>query len=658
MVLPSLPGTGFFVIVGLLLGLLIVCERMALLPAALSFAAPLRALRPLFLPLVAVLAVGTIALSPVLQLLICAALLPLAWWLILLPESRRFKAVLRWEGPLICKLIWPFTVILLLGVPLALLLEGAFTDTPHFDQIGGTATVILSLALGIWLFAGLLRAVSYATSWLRALTAFAFVLLGLRAGMAAGFLPGDSHVNGVSPTVFVVAALGLFVFDALLETIAAKRAREPDSASRGWRAVGPLLGLRNLLLPAEVPRIAERWGFSMALVAAAVLLVSVAYGLVATNQPGAEVATPEGEHVHPELPTVRPEEQSDLALAKEFTPVLALTRNEPWSPISAAAYFEQAPKIEAVTESGPPGTPSRHVTSLDQLERTCPDLVATPCYKLDSHCASGEGGCAQGKPWKGKRDTNHLYREGALYFRVLHKGEARGRGKIGARTPNAFVDRGPFHDLSILVQYWYFYRYDEWKTSAFAGQLVQRHQGDWEAVTIGFSNERPLFVAYSAHCAGTWRYWKEIEVSNKLLRPWTHPLVAVAEGSHANYPKADQKRSPDWASCSRTLPARTSTAISYASNIRDKTEYGWEWYPPAPPAHGWLEADTSKPPMSFPGTWGIDDTTTFENFKSNQLGHGVGPRSPSQQPLWEKPVLKIFCEDYTGPSGYNGCEGE
>jgi hypothetical protein len=205
-----------------------------------------------------------------------------------------------------------------------------------------------------------------------------------------------------------------------------------------------------------------------------------------------------------------------------------------------------------------------------------------------------------------------------------------------------------------LLQYWYFYRYDESESTVFAGQLVQKHEGDWEVVTIGLSDEKPLFVAYSAHCAGTWRYWREIEVSDQLPRPWTHPLVAVAEGSHANYPKADQKRSPDWAHCAHKLPAGTSTAIDYASNIRDRTEYGWLWYPAA---DGWREANVLALPMSFPGTWGKEDTTTLVNFKENLLNDppGPGPASPPLQASWRKPVPLIFCEGYTGPKTYHGC---
>ncbi len=40
------------------------------------------------------------------------------------------------------------------------------------------------------------------------------------------------------------------------------------------------------------------------------------------------------------------------------------------------------------------------------------------------------------------------------------------------------------------------------------GQLPgihQHHEGDWEAVTVGLSADRPLFVDWSAHCAGEWR---------------------------------------------------------------------------------------------------------------------------------------------------------
>jgi len=185
--------------------------------------------------------------------------------------------------------------------------------------------------------------------------------------------------------------------------------------------------------------------------------------------------------------------------------------------------------------------------------------------------------------------------------------------------------------------------YDEWETHVFAGKLVQRHEGDWEAVTIGLSDTDPLFVAYSAHCAGTWVPWEEAELSDRLGGR-AHPLVAVAEGSHANYPRADQKRSPDWAGC-QGAPEGTTTLLSYASNIRDKTEYGWEWYPEESGIHVVSETEA---PMSFPGYWGAGESTTLYGFfKKTALGNGHAPETPSEQPLWRTPVTKIFCGNYS-----------
>jgi hypothetical protein len=42
-------------------------------------------------------------------------------------------------------------------------------------------------------------------------------------------------------------------------------------------------------------------------------------------------------------------------------------------------------------------------------------------------------------------------------------------------------------------------RHNESEQRLLLGTLVQRHEGDWEAVTTGVSRKRPLFVANSAH---------------------------------------------------------------------------------------------------------------------------------------------------------------
>ena len=89
--------------------------------------------------------------------------------------------------------------------------------------------------------------------------------------------------------------------------------------------------------------------------------------------------------------------------------------------------------------------------------------------------------------------------------------------------------------------------------------------------------------------------------------PRLHPIVAVAEGSHANYFETQDRRSPDWAGCANRLPDGAATLISYASNIRDETEDGQTW---RPLGNQLIILKRHTRPMSFVGTWG-EDTRTF-----------------------------------------------
>ena len=92
--------------------------------------------------------------------------------------------------------------------------------------------------------------------------------------------------------------------------------------------------------------------------------------------------------------------------------------------------------------------------------------------------------------------------------------------------------RSTHHDR-ILVQYWYPYFYNDfWNT----------HEMDWEVVMIIFketkSGPQPIVCACSAHHGGHWLAWPDVEKANDRKEPLpygTHPIVYVANGSHANY---------------------------------------------------------------------------------------------------------------------------
>jgi hypothetical protein len=88
------------------------------------------------------------------------------------------------------------------------------------------------------------------------------------------------------------------------------------------------------------------------------------------------------------------------------------------------------------------------------------------------------------------------------------------------------VDKDP----SILeIQYWLYYAYNPGVRG-----LLGAHDHDWEKVFICFDKtlNKPLYVYFSQH------YWFEQFVSwgDVEKRGFTHPVVYVANGSHASYP--------------------------------------------------------------------------------------------------------------------------
>ena len=60
--------------------------------------------------------------------------------------------------------------------------------------------------------------------------------------------------------------------------------------------------------------------------------------------------------------------------------------------------------------------------------------------------------------------------------------------------------------------------------------FYDKHEADWEGVTVFLHGTNPLGVSYSAHQGRRWSQW-----SSQSTQGATHPIVYVAHGSHANY---------------------------------------------------------------------------------------------------------------------------
>lgn len=613
-------STPFLILLGFGLGALVLVDPRGKVSLFLKpFVTLARSLRPLLLLLFVAAAVAMTEYSPVAVVLVSAALAVLAWRLILVPERRKSTGEedpswgrdFRLAGGA-CLLAALALVVLLV---LAHLLLGI--ADPYLAAADDPPSALLLIAVVLWALAAALRLVSFATTLLRAAVA---ALLGLAVYLLlseAGLLPGTDWLgdDGLARARdMALIALGLLLLDALAGLLRGKEQKTPAKRRRDafrWAAIA---------------------GLGIASVAAAFLALSTLWGMLEAADRGGPLNPPDSEvaDARPIAPGAA-DAEGDIDLARRFAPVLAFAEDERWTPIAVDEYVEEA------TLSGPPGTRASGWTAAT-LPNTCPAFGETSCYELTLGCDAGgqlspraEALC-EGRIREGER----LHREGAVYVRVLERGRREPEEPRGA-----FIARGPYAErLDVLLQYWFFYPYNEWRTPVFAGELVQRHEADWEAVTVGLDTERrPLFVADSAHCGGSWEPWSEVEASTRLPGPRTHPLVAVARGSHANYQSAEERRAPDWASCAGA-PEGVTTAISYASNIRDETEPGWLWYPPA---DGWLPAKARLAPMTFPGAWGADDRTILKNFKTTVLHEGDAPRTPSLQGLWRDPVRTIFC---------------
>jgi hypothetical protein len=580
--------------------------------AAKPFLTLAKTLRPLLLPLLVVIAVGAVSFSLAAQLLITAALAVLAWRLILVPEDEKSAKELKPPHGLLGRLVLQGGIVALLGLAVVVLSRLLGLDNPYLAAVSDLVSGLLLLALLLWVGAIALRLYSFATTLLRGLVSVALGLALLVVTVGGGVLPGKDAVAENWPLeagILVLIALLLLGLDAVLG-VRARVERKPRGDER-WAST------RNA---ADV-------GVSTAAAAALVLALSTIGGLIDAEDRGDALNPPEEEVAEIRAPAPT-DDEGGMELARRYAPVLAFSDEERWAPVRVDSYVAEA-KL-----SGPPKTRER-VEKIAKLPSRCREVGRSSCYELTIECERGDLPCAKGR----LRAPGRLYRDGGVYVRVLRKGDPP-----EGEPRDVFAQVGPFrHELEILIQYWYFYRFNEWRAPLFAGLLVQRHEADWEAVTIGLDEERkPLFVADSAHCAGSWLAWDEVEASTRLPGPRIHPLVAVAEGSHANYPDPEDTRSPDWTSCAGG-PAGVTTALSYASNIRDRTEFGWLWYPPA---DGWIPARPTEPPMSFAGAWGADDLTLLRNFAVHELHKGEAPKSPPLQGLWQDPVRSIFCGKY------------
>ncbi|HEY3185580.1 MAG TPA: Vps62-related protein [Gaiellaceae bacterium] len=360
----------------------------------------------------------------------------------------------------------------------------------------------------------------------------------------------------------------------------------------------------------------RRWGFLAAMTSAVVFVVAFAAAAIDAQAP--DLAHRRSQPV--EIAGENLEDADADTIARAFRPTIELAADEKWAPTDVTRYLANTDLYDTTTDEVVDDAP----VDLKSRDRRCADPTQNTCFYLS---------CSEERAEACVRSSTEA--DPVVVYAHVMRRDIPGQARFFADGP------GWTGELSTIVEYWFFYPYDRWEAVTPVGYLVQQHEGDWEAIVIGISGDLPRVIGFSSHCGGHWFRWSDAE------RDGTHPVVAVALGSHANYRHEWSGRPPDWGSC-RNVPEDATWALTYASNVRDTTGGGRtiEWKSVG--VHTIRDGDKDDARIfSFPGRWGRQDTTTVGGIgtahATHELGEpGPGPTSPGIKRLWNRPLATMF----------------
>jgi hypothetical protein len=612
---------GGLLALGLLLGVLAASGFALLLAMLRPVGALLAAARPLGVAALLIVAAGTIDSPVVLQLIAGMVAMLLGLTLLVRPEWPQFVRAL---DTALKPAVTPdekrrqrrWVLLFAVGVGVVIVLALLLPPGDSLEARGGLAAFLFALAVVLLGVSILLRLLGYSRSIVRLPVAVLMVLAGVRLAMSAGLLPGADFPVSVLLLV-ALAGVGLLAAVAVdtWSWVSAQHSADQESLSRA-------IALERPVIPRVITDGASAFGIIAGLLASVALLGAMVLSANPGEATGAIADSLEARAPGPppaDLATMDPE-----MLGRTYAPLLLFSKSSLWSPVSVDDYISKADDSVTVRDWEKQPVDTGKLRELSD----CPTVVPVPCYTITTGCTDGGAECAQAiaPPAEGERRS-----DGVVYVRVIKRGEPR-----PDRSPNAFDAVGRYAgQVETIVQYWFFYAFDDWISPVIAGQLRQYHEADWEAVTIGFSAEEPLFVGFSQHCGGEWYPWKDVRVTDG-----TRTVVAVAEGSQANYRYPNPSQAPDWTGCAN-LPARTTTLVSYASNIRDRTSADWSW---SPPSDGFEFVDARDFPMNVVARWAPYSRTELQTLHETHPlgGDASGPATPSTQRLWREPMRTIF----------------
>jgi hypothetical protein len=302
-------------------------------------------------------------------------------------------------------------------------------------------------------------------------------------------------------------------------------------------------------------------------------------------------------------------------LAATLRPRLFFDSRERWRPLEVGMFLEESFPGGGTHEACRAGRqpPCHPVTGLAELQpkRSVPEY-------LDIH-----GEEENGTDYKSSKRECHTLKPSAV--------------DCNSGPRSVVYYRRTSHEGRWYWDYWWFYRYNDYTgpLSKCNAHLCGDHEGDWEGVTvITTPNLKPEIVGviYAAH--------RNRILVEGLATPLAngHPLVFVAEGTHASYPYRCARSCRQYA----TLPGigriwedPHDGAVAWGGNddrecstyhcVRPLPERGRPVDAALPAAGEWA---------GWPGQWGSTCHSGCESALTELQG---SPRSPGVQSRFECP---------------------
>ncbi|MGZ4178050.1 MAG: Vps62-related protein [Solirubrobacteraceae bacterium] len=205
-------------------------------------------------------------------------------------------------------------------------------------------------------------------------------------------------------------------------------------------------------------------------------------------------------------------------LAERFRPWLLFDSKEPWRPLNVDEVFDEGTHSFCSVSAGK--TACQRITSAAAFDA----LQTQSALGAASYIKLGSGGFQN---YRGPMRCGGVLLDcgtgarSAIYYHVTQSNDR------------------------YYIDYWVFYRFNHFSRSepglscksllARENDVCDEHEGDWEGVTAVTQPDdatRLDYIVYAAH-KGTFRY----SASQLHLMDGSRPVVYVANGSHASYPR-------------------------------------------------------------------------------------------------------------------------